>query len=61
MDNRLLFKSFDQRIHLKEIMLGVRCKSNIKNIKKLLQKSKNTCSIYKMEMSLTEYKMKIKQ
>lgn len=61
MDDRLVFTSFDSSISLKEVMLGIRCGTSMKKIKSLLRKGNQSCQVFKMEMSPTEYKMKIQE
>jgi hypothetical protein len=61
MDDRLIFTPFSDKFTLRQIFLGVRCSTSIKNIKSYLGKERDKLQIYKMEMSRTEYAIQIPQ
>ncbi|WP_368046675.1 DUF2971 domain-containing protein [Pseudohongiella sp.] len=61
MDDRLIFVPFNEDLSLKEIMLGVRCSASLKKVKQQLGKDRHAFRVYKMEVSPTEYAVRIPQ
>lgn len=61
LDDRLIFQPFNVNLSLREVILGVRCSTNIKEIKKNLAVNKIEAQVNKLQISTTEYAVKIPQ
>ncbi|GHB61538.1 hypothetical protein GCM10008107_08000 [Psychrosphaera saromensis] len=59
MDDRLIFTSFSDELSVREVILGVRCKSSMKDIKRYIRKLNCDISVVRLEMSQTEYAMRL--
>ncbi|MDP9703295.1 UNVERIFIED_ORG: hypothetical protein J2W64_000457 [Rahnella aquatilis] len=61
MDRRLIFTPFNDYLSLKEVILGFRCVVKTKRIKSILGSKYHSCQIHKLEMSSTEYAMRLQE